>query len=148
MFLHDHRLVRGAILLLLGLILATAAGCDPPGPGFIGTWKTDQTPYQNTPSGDNDVRKFLSPALKFSVNFAADGKCVVSWSEDGKQGSRSGNWKLLEGDGLRWRLTINFPEPEEDEMEVRIISRSNRAMSLESLDAFRSKGGAIEFKRG
>ncbi|HUE73576.1 MAG TPA: hypothetical protein VMP01_22050 [Pirellulaceae bacterium] len=146
MLLHIRPL-RGAFLTFAGLALATAAGCDS-GPAFVGTWNTDQSPYKDTPSGDNDVRRFLSPAWKFSVKFDQDGSFVTSWSEDGKEGTRSGTWTLVEGDGLRWRLNIELQQPDADDLEVRIISRSNRAMSLESLDPFRNKGGAVEFKKG
>lgn len=129
----------GAVLVL---IVASLIGCGSAGPAFIGTWHTDLTPIKN-----NDVQKFFAPTLKFSVKFAEDGTLVSSWSADGKEKSRSGSWELLDGDGLRWQLMIKFPPPEVDQLEVRLVLRSNRGLAIESLEGFRDEGGAVEFKR-
>lgn len=142
MLLRPIRPLRGALLTVVGLALASAAGCGTPGPGFVGTWSTDMTPIKN-----NDVQKFFANSLKFSVTFREDGTLVSSWSEDGQEKTRSGTWQLVEGDGLRWRLTLKLTQPQADAMEVRVVSRSSRGMAVESLDGFRDEGGGVEFRR-
>ena len=144
MFRNFHHPAFVALLLLAGCALPGVAGCGSPGPVFIGpAWNTDLTPIK-----DNDVQKFFSPSLKFSVKFNQDGTLVSSWTEDGKQGTKTGTWTMVDGDGLRWTVNIKLASPEADEMEVRLVSRSNRGLAIESLDAFRNKGGAVEFRRG
>ncbi len=146
MLLHPQWMIRATLLLGLGFMLASAAGCDT-GPAFVGTWKTDLTPYQNSPSGDSALARYLSPAASFSLKFREDGRLVSSWNEEGKEVSKSGTWKMVADEGLRWRLMVKLP-PDEDEWELRIISRSNRRIAVDAIGEFQNKGGPLEFKAG
>jgi hypothetical protein len=83
---------------------------------------------------------------KFAVSFTKDGKCTSSWTgEDGKEASRTGTWKLVEDQGLKWRITLKMP-PDEGDWSVKVGSPDSNTISLEAEDAFK-KGGPIFIKR-
>ena len=135
--------LRRLVPILLLAAAATTSGCGKAGPIYIGAWHTDLTPIKN-----NDVQKFFADALKFTVKINADGTLVSSWTDaDGKEQARSGTWKELEGDGLRWQLTLTLTQPKQDSMTVKLVSTSNRGLSIESLEPFRNEGGSVHFKK-
>ncbi|HZL87281.1 MAG TPA: hypothetical protein VFB96_02805 [Pirellulaceae bacterium] len=137
--------VGGALSAAVVLAALSATGCNTE-PNFIGNWTTDRSKLIGSPSGDNDLANLLAPGPKFSVSFTNDGKCSSSWTgEDGKEQSRSGTWKMVEDQGLKWRITMKVA-PDEEEWGVKVGSPDNNTISLEAEDAFK-KGGPIFFKR-
>lgn len=145
MLSQQRFLVRWGLPAAFVLAAVAATGCNTE-PNFIGKWGTDRSKLIGSPSGDNDLANLLAPVPKFSVSFSNDGKCSSSWTgEDGKEQSRNGTWKMVEDQGLKWRITMKVP-PDEEEWGVKVGSPDNNTISLEAEDAFR-KGGPIFFKR-
>jgi hypothetical protein len=136
---------RGGLSAAIVLAALAATGCNTE-PTFIGNWGTDRTKLIGSPSGDNDLANLLAPVPKFAVSLSSDGKCTSSWTgDDGKEQSRSGTWKMVEDQGLKWRITMKVA-PDDEEWGVKVGSQDNNTISLEAEDAFK-KGGAIFFKR-
>lgn len=142
---HAHSSPSSRAFLAASLVaMIGLAGCDTSA-GLVGKWETDRTDLLNSPSGENELAALLSPSPKFSVQFLDDGTCISSWQENGKDATRKGTWKLLENQGLKWRIAVKLP-PDEEEWEVRVGSPENRKLSLQAADEFK-KGGPIYFKK-
>lgn len=129
-------LVRLGMFMGLAMSALSLAGCDT-GPHFIGTWTFDRSILKGDPREKDDLAVMLAPALKFKLQFTQDGKLVSTWDHEGKQGSRTGTWKMVEDHGLNWQLHLNLP-PDEEQWLVKVVSIDTDTISLESLDAFKT----------
>jgi hypothetical protein len=128
--------VRLGVIAGLALTALSLAGCDT-GPHFIGTWKVDRSAMKGHPKEKDDVAEMLSPSLKFNLQFTEDGKLISSWNHEGKEGSQSGTWKMVEDLGLNWRIALNMP-PDQEQWEVKVVSIDTDTISLESTDPFKT----------
>lgn len=133
-----------SLLLAAALLSFASTGCDT-GPLFVGQWECDRTGIMGNPNAaENDTHDFFAPVPKFQMQLTKDGKCNITYQENGADKTKAGTWRMVKDETLKWELAI-MPGPEEQEEQLKVGSPSNRSLSMELIGF--AKGGPLYFQR-
>ena len=134
-----------SLLVVAAVISLAASGCDT-GPLLCGKWLCDDTAVVQSNSGaaESDTREYFAPVPKFDLQLTPDGKCIVTYNENGADKTREGTWRMVKDESLKWQIATKLP-PENLEQEVMVGSPDNRSLSMEIVGSL--KGGPIYLKR-